>query len=239
MLANITPTSIQSGLLAREVFLPSSALYTLLDFIKDELPRWRDRNDRPKITAENSLTSQLCDHLNSAARHAKGWDILQFRTEAPDELSNSRTIDLVPKPCDATITIAGRCYCDFDTLLPIECKRLPTPKANDRDEYEYVINRNGTTGGIQRFKEGHHGAAHKLGAMIAYIQRKTRAFWNSQISDWINQLVQDGYRGWTKHDLLKLLHEDDNLKMSVLHSSHERNKGQAEIELRHLWIEMN
>jgi hypothetical protein len=43
---------------------------------------------------------------------------------------------------------------DFDPIMPIECKRLPTPKAKDRDEREYVITEGATAGGIQRFKLG-------------------------------------------------------------------------------------
>ena len=239
MLANIPPGSAQSGALSEEMHLPATSLYGLLDFITEELPRWRDRTDRKRETSETSLTSQLCAHLNSAARHSGGWDFLQFRIEEPDEQTKGRKIDLVPAPCDATVWIEGRRHVDFDPLLPIECKRLPTPKAKERDEREYVINRHASTGGIQRFKAGHHGAGHKLGAMIAYVQEETRMIWNTRVAEWIENLVAVGQPGWTAQDLLQLEHDDETLQLAVFRSSHTRENNLPEIELRHLWIEMN
>jgi hypothetical protein len=239
MLANIQHASPQSGSLSKDVHLPATSLYELLDFINDELPRWRDRHDRKEETSETSLTSQLCAHLNSATRHAVGWDYLQFRTEEPDERTKGRKLDLVAAPCGTTVWIEGRRHVDFDPLLPIECKRLPTPKDKNRDEREYVINRHGSTGGIQRFKAGHHGARHKVGAMIAYVQQETRIFWGAQVAEWIKEIVAAGQAGWTARDLLDLVRDDDTLRLAVLRSAHTRENGLPEIELRHLWVSMN
>ncbi len=238
MLADTSQASAQSGSLGKDVHLLATSLYELLGFISDELPRWRDRGDRKRETSETSLTSQLCAHLNSAARHSS-WDFLQFRIEEPDEQTKGRKIDLVPAPSDSTVWIEGRRHVDFDPLLPIECKRLPTPNGKKRDEREYVINRYASTGGIQRFKAGHHGASHKLGAMIAYVQQETRMFWNTRIAEWIKGLVESGQTGWTAKDLLQLDHDDDTQQLVVFRSSHTRENGLPEIELRHLWIEMN
>jgi hypothetical protein len=234
MLANFQHPSTQVGSLGRDVHLPATSLLELLNFVSDELPHWRDRPDRKSKTSETSLTSQLCAHLNSAARHASGWDFLQFRTEEPDEKVKGRTIDLVPAPSNATVWVEGRSYVDFDALLPIECKRLPTPNGKDRDEREYVFNRHASTGGIQRFKAGHHGAAHKLGGMIAYIQQETCVSWNTQVAQWINDLTASGQKGWTANDLLHLEQNDTARQVAILNSSHKRENGLLEIKLRHL-----
>jgi hypothetical protein len=239
MLANLQHPSARSGSLSKDVHLPATSLYELLNFITDELPRWRDRPDRKRETSETSLSSQLCAHLNSSARHSIGWDILQFRTEEPDEQAKGRKIDLVPAPCDATVWVEGRRHVDFDPLLPIECKRLPTPKDKERDEREYVFNRHASTGGIQRFKAGHHGAGHKLGAMIAYVQQETCMFWNTRVAEWINDLIASRQEGWTAQDLLRVQQDDTTRQVAVLSSSHTRLKGLPEIELRHLWVQMN
>ena len=74
--------------------------------------------------------------------------------------------------------------------------RLPTPIGKDRDEREYVINRQASTGGIQRFKAGHHGSAHGLAALIAYVQKETPKFWQKRVAGWINDLVEAGQPGW-------------------------------------------
>ena len=152
MLADFSDRHVQIGSLGKDVHLSAASLDELIEFIAGELPCWRDHPDRSEKTAETALTSQLCGHLNTVARHSAGWDILQFRIEEPDEQKKGRKIDLIASACGPTIWIDGRRCTQFDTLLPIECKRLPTPKDKDRDEREYVINRKATTGGIQRFK---------------------------------------------------------------------------------------
>nr|VFK52595.1 MAG: hypothetical protein BECKTUN1418F_GA0071002_101026 [Candidatus Kentron sp. TUN]VFK53094.1 MAG: hypothetical protein BECKTUN1418E_GA0071001_101225 [Candidatus Kentron sp. TUN] len=146
MLANY-PISAQAGKLA-EVHLPGTIRNALIDFIAEELPHWRDHPDRPLETAEEALTGYLCDHLNSAAKESTGWNWVQFRTEIRDEIKRVRKIDLVPKPCGAVLFIESRRHTQFDTLIPIECKRLPTPKGEDRDEREYVATRRKAQRGV-------------------------------------------------------------------------------------------
>lgn len=238
MLANFENVSPQVGSLSSGVQKPGTFRHELIDFIAGELPAWRDRADRKQETAETVLTSQICAHLNSTARHSPGWDILQFRVEEQDEQQKGRKIDLVASPSGTTITIEGRTHVDFDSLMPIECKRLPTPKGSGRDEREYVITSSGTTGGIQRFKDGNHGALHKVGAMIAYVQEDTAAIWESRVGGWITDLAGK-QAGWTKNDLLQLQRKDETRRLAVLNSSHERQNGLEDIELCHLWIEMS
>jgi len=239
MLANNPDTSAQVGALGSDVQTPATFRHELLNFIAGELPRWRDRRDRAKETAETILTSQLCAHLNSAAHHSNGWDVLQFRVEEPDEQHKGRKIDLVPSPRGVAMWVEGRRHTDFDSLMPIECKRLPTPKGTNRDEREYVINRNSSTGGIQRFKAGNHGGAHTFGAMIGYVQEETANFWADRIAGWIAELAATAEPGWTTKDLLRADYDDATVRVSVFRSCHQRPGGLGDIELRHVWVEMN
>ena len=239
MLADFPIVGNRTGTLSKDVQLPLSFLNELFDFIAAELPVWRDRPERKQETAETILTSQLCAHLNSACKRSNGWDILQFRPEVPDERIKGRKGDLAPAPCDAVIRIEGRVYTDFDILFPIECKRLPTPKSSDRDDREYVYSQHSTTGGIQRFKAGHHGSAHSLGAMIGYVQEDAIPQWEQRIRGWINDLANSGQAGWSKTDLLQKVSNNESLRLAVFRSFHERGSGQPMIELRHFWLEMN
>lgn len=238
MLANSLNTHAQVGTLGRDVHLKMASLYELLDFIADELPHWRDRSGLKKITSETELTSKLCGHLNSAARRSTGWDFLQFRIEETDEQRKDRKIDLIASPCDATVWVGGHCRTDFDTLLPIECKRLPTPKGKKRDEREYVISQKSSTGGIQRFKAGHHGGNHTLAAMIAYVQDETAAIWHDRITSWIEALSATGNPEWTSKDLLHIESTNEEMGLSIYHSSHTRGSELPEIKIRHIWIAM-
>jgi len=239
MLANNPDTSAQFGSLGNDVHVPATFRYELLDFIAGELPRWRDHPDRQSNTSETVLTSQLCAHLNSVARHSAGWDVLQFKVEEPDEKQKGRKIDLVASPSGTAVWIEGRRHTIFDTLMPIECKRLPTPKGEGRDKREYVINRHSSTGGIQRFKAGHHGSGHALGAMIGYVQETTATVWNRRVAGWIKGLIRTAQPGWSVKDLLRFEQRDATSRLTVLHSSHERQNSLSDIELRHLWLEMN
>jgi len=238
MLANSTAEPGPIGSFSKDVHLPATFLTELLGLIHDELPAWRDRPERKSETSETVLTSQLCAHMNSVTRRSPGWDILQFRTEEPDEEAKGRKVDLVPAPADATIWVEGRRYVDFDPLLPIECKRLPTPSKNGRDEREYVFSKSSTTGGIQRFKLGYHGAAHTLGGMIGYIQQDTCGSWNERVKEWIQQLVESGEEGWSNADILNLENDDAANRVAMLHSEHSRKPGMPHISLKHLWIQL-
>ena len=229
---------VYSGRLDLEIHLPSTAKLELLGFIAEELPRWRDHPDRPTAEAETTLTGHLCDHLNSAAYHSTVWSHVQFRTETVDETQAARTIDLTVKPRGATIVIEGRRHSQFDALFPIECKRLPTPKGTNRDEREYVVTEHGATGGIQRFKFAHHGAAHTFAAMIAYVQDQPFSHWLKQINCWINDLSKPKSL-WSDSDVLQPLSDDPATGVSTLKSCHQREDGLDECELRHLWIRMN
>jgi hypothetical protein len=238
MLADL-PIAAQAGRLEPEVQLPGTYRNALLDFIADELPRWRDHPERRPETSEIGLTDQLCDHLNSAARTSVGWSRVQFRTEVPDELRRGRAIDLAPKPCGSVLVIEGRRHTQFDTLLPIECKRLPTPKAKDRDKREYVATAAGSTGGMQRFKFGHHGAAHRAAAMIAYVQEQTFSHWLTQVNGWIQDLSSEIDSAWNASDALRPLKEDSAAGICTLRSRHQRSGGLEAIDLQHLWVRMN
>src|SRR5258708_11183140 len=207
MLAAGSNATAITGTLSGDVQKPGTFRLELIAFIAGQLPLWKNRAERKPEMAETLLNTQLCAHLNSAARHASGWDILQFRVEEADEVRRGRKTDLVAAPAGAAIIIEGRRHIDFDSLMPIECKRLPTPKGNSRDEMEYVFTHTGTTGGIQRFKDGLHGAAHTIAAMVGYIQEKDGAFWNTRVADWIGSLIGVAPR-WSQRDLLRLLGED-------------------------------
>ena len=229
-----------SGRLDREIHLPSTAKLELVGFIADELPRWRDHPDRPRAYAENTLTEHLCDHLNSAAYHSTVWSHVQFRTETVDETDARRSIDLTVKPLGAALVIEGRRHSQFDALFPIECKRLPTPKGKDRDEREYVVtDPPHTTGGIQRFKFGYHGAAHTFAAMIAYVQDQSFSYWLNQVNGWIRNLAAEPNSPWSDSDALQSLSDEPAAGVSTLKSRHRREGELDECELRHLWIRMN
>jgi hypothetical protein len=239
MLANYIAQNVKSGALRKDLHLSATSIYELINFIADELPRWRDHPDRQKKTSETELTSQLCGYLNTAARLTPGWDFLQFRTEESDEQKKGRKIDLIAAPCGPTVWIQGRRCTQFETLLPIECKRLPTPKDKNRDEWEYVINRRATTGGIQRFKAGNHGAAHALAVMIAYVQSESPDIWYKRLTAWINELDGSTHSGWSSKDLMRVDPADAKPEVAIYRSCHVREKGLPDIDIRHLWIEMN
>lgn len=237
MLADEAGHGVVSGSLTAELQRPRAWLDALVDFIADQLPLWRDRIDRPPAAGETHLTSQLCAHLNSATRKCAGWDILQFRTEEPDEVKRARRIDLVPAASGDAIWIEGRRYGDFDALLPIECKRLPIPSGDRREKREYLFTRTSTTGGIQRFKAGHHGAAHGAAVMIGYIQSESVAAWFQRFDRWIRAFVRARIDSWEPDDRLSLIRYDGTLGLAVLASRHRRPAGLSAIAVRHLWIE--
>lgn len=238
MLADEGESVGHAGSLGSGVHQSREWLSSLIRFIITALPGWRDDPTRETAAGETKLTAQLCARLNSLSRHSPGWDVLQFRREEPDEADSRRSIDLVASPSGQVILIEGREYNEYQTLLPIECKRLPTPIGKDRDEREYLISRFSSTGGVDRFKAGHHGATHAHAAMIGYVQDKDVAFWRSQIDSWIEGIVGEQVNGWSANDKLTLVEHDAGQRLAMLASNHERQFGLDPIRIDHLWIEM-
>jgi hypothetical protein len=238
VLADDQEAPVQAGELSSDLHLPGEWVSSLITFIADVMPSWRDDPTRPPQVAETGLTAQLCARLNSITRQTVGWDFLQFRREEPDLTRAGRSIDLAVAPSGAMIWIEGREYNDYSTLLPIECKRLPTPAGKDRDEREYVYSRFSTTGGVQRFKAGHHAAAHDRAAMIGYVQGEDIAFWRTKLDAWIDGLVATSCKGWSAGDKLALADHHHATRIASLRSTHRRDAGLEPIMIDHLWIEM-
>lgn len=235
MLAD-SPNIRSQGALSEGILQPEQSRVAILEFIGGELPKWRDRPGRPAVTAETRLTSQLCGHLNSAARHSPGWDGFQFRVEEGDETVLSRTMDLIASAA-GTVIVEGRSYEDYETILPIECKRLPTPSGNNRDPREYVVTDPGSTGGIQRFKEGSHASSHSRAGMIGFVQGDTLDHWYCQVQKWISELQAAGRPGWSQADELTRGPRNVSSKLDVHDSIHTR-PGRQPIYLKHFWIQM-
>ena len=230
---------VRSGQLAKEIHRPATHNLELLDFIASELPRWRDHPDRPDKENETALTEYLCNHLTSVANDSTGWSHIQFQIEAGDEAQAGRKIDLVAKPRGCVLFIENRRHSQFQSLFPIECKRLPTPKGKDRDEREYVFTKDGTTGGIQRFKFGFHGSTHNFAAMIAYVQERDFAHWLNTVNGWIGDLSKEAESPWSDADSLHSVGDASTADVCVLRSQHARQSGLSLCDLRHLWLRMN
>lgn len=237
MLADQRAVLESAGRLSGELSLPQEWRGSLLDFIANLLPVWRDDPERRAAMAETRLTAQLCSLLNSATRRAKGWDFLQFRMEEPDEVRSGRAIDLVAAPSGEVIWLEGRRHSQYDPILPIECKRLPTPSSRERDEREYLHSRHGSRGGVQRFKAGDHGAAHNHAAVIAYLQTENIVAWHQRIAAWCAELTAE-IEGWTEDDALHLNDHRATLGVARLSSTHARGRGLPAILLDHIWVQM-
>lgn len=239
MLADRGPVTASSGRLRSDVHVSAEWRLALISFIASELPIWRDDPLRPKASSESGLSAQLCGYLNGAVRLSEGWDFLQFRREEPDEVLSGRAIDLITAPSGVNIWIEGRQYTEYCSLFPIECKRLPTPTGPKRDEREYLHSRHSSTGGIQRFKNGHHGAAHQHAAMIAYIQDRDVPYWVDTMRTWVTELDNDSVSGWTTDDMLQLTSHKTSTGSAQLKSQHCRVGGLDPIHMDHMWVELD
>jgi hypothetical protein len=235
MLAN-NSDNIQTGQLEPDIHLPATAKVELMEFIAQQLPSWRDQNDRPAEDAETVLTSQLCAYLNSACYDSEAWSHVQFLPETRDETKKNRNIDMTAHPRASVLFIKGRRHSQFDPLFPIECKRLPIPA--DRDEREYVTSEPSTGGGIQRFKFGHHGASHDFAGMIGYIQENDPDFWLEKVNGWLLGLSQEGSE-WSSSDFLEPTGKDSVGRCCRYKSHHVRSGRLNDIVLHHVWISMN
>ena len=75
--------------------------------------------------------------------------------------------------------------------------------------------------------------------MIGYVQADSPAIWRSRLDSWIKELDGSVHAGWTANDQLRIYPEDIKPDLTIYRSSHTREKGLPDIDIRHLWIEMN
>jgi hypothetical protein len=215
--------------------------HEIVAFIERELPVWRDRPERPKCDDEPHLNEFLCGHLNSASRR-QCFDSVQFLPE-PVQAAGRRG-DIAVKPL-GTISVEGRAYYDFEQLLPIECKRLPTPPDSRRSDLEYVHGLQGhRTGGIERFKHGLHGPTNQNALMIAYVQAETFTHWLTAINRRLAKLATDGVDDgiWNPSEPLSSCTSTQSADVHRLKSCHRRLRppcASDHVEMEHIWLLMN
>jgi len=212
---------------------------TIIDFIYQQLPIWRDDPDRPLEQSEHKLNSQLSKFLNSHAR--KDFPMICFSHEEP-QYSN-RDVDISALP-DEKMIIGVHIYTKYDPVLVVECKRLPAPSLDREREYVTGTEPNKISGGIQRFKLGLHGSKHDLAAMIGYIQNHTARQWYIKVNSWILELVKNPIGDgcvWFDDETLNSFEGNASKGIYSCHSIHSRtcNIVNNKIELYHLWIAMN
>lgn len=209
----------------------------IVTFIEQELPVWRERQKHRSITDEANLNQTLCVHLNSASRR-QCFDAVQFLQEPLQDASRRADIGVMPL---GTIMVEGRCYEDYEQLLPIECKRLPTPRDNKRSDCEYVHGMPGhRTGAIERFKHRLHGPANDRAMIIGYVQSESFDHWLATINARLTKFAADGVDEglWSPVEILSALARSNRNDLQRLESTHRRPNSSA-VHIRHLWIGMN
>ncbi len=213
-----------------------ASILSIISFMCEQLPLWRDDPDRVDEASEPKLNSQLSKFLDCQAREY--FPMFRFNHEEPQQ--RNRSIDISVSPV-ANMVIEANTYTKYDPVLVIECKRLPSPEPEREREYVSSPSPNNITGGIQRFKLGLHGAKYDLAAMVGYIQDRTDEGWIDIINKWIKELaarpIGDGC-GWADDEILYLLESNAETGIIKCSSKHRRTANNGKIELRHIWITM-
>jgi len=215
---------------------PDQLTQSTLAFVYQQLPAWRDDPDRPVEVSEPKLNLQLCKFLDSQA--CNNFPMIRFDHE--EYQYARRSVDLSASPVEATV-IDVKLYSIYDPFLVFECKRLPAPR-NDR-EREYVTGGKKSSGGIQRFKLGLHGAKLDLVAIIGYIQAQDAQHWHTTINRWISSLSHGKITDecvWGRNEKLGALEEDAAKGTASCRSVHGRT-GRVlsnRVVIQHLWVIM-
>lgn len=215
---------------------PGGVKQKTLEFIQRQLPAWRDDPHRLQTDAEEELNSQLCKFLNHSAR--REFPMVLFERE--ERQTKRRRVDLSASvsPLESNCAvIEGKTHTIYDPFLVLECKRLPAPER--RREREYVVGTKTTSGGLQRFKLGLHGAKLRAAGMIAYVQNHSLSEWFSTINGWIDELTESDDPAWSNDDRLRNLAVDAAGRAARCESLHSRVDSESpQIHFTHLWIDM-
>lgn len=230
-----------SGRITRGPLPDDNLVPKTLEFVRTQLPNWRDDFKRPKSESEKSLNSTLCDFLEHRRREI--LPMARFKHESPQYWS--RTVDIGVHGTDDETLIDASTYSLYEPFLVIECKRLPAPGGKDRvQEYVTGTTENGSpTGGIQRFKLGLHGSNVRTAILVGYIQENDPNHWHRTINKWIQDLTKSNPNDslqWRDNEKLSKPQSESDTSTHCLKSEHPRlaPNSQLPIELHHYWIVM-
>jgi hypothetical protein len=241
MIADESPKTPTIGTPDSEVLDAGAFHEKIVAFIEQELPVWRDRPELSQVTDEPNLNQSLCLHLDKASRR-HCFDSIRFLQEPLQ--TSGRNADIGVIPLD-NIMVEGVCYHDFEQLLPIECKRLPTPPGSRRSDLEYVHGLPGhRTGGIERFKHGLHGPTNQHALMIAYVQAESFAHWLTAINARLTKLATDRADDgiWNPTEPLSSCTSAHGAEVHRFKSCHRRLSppcSSDKVEMEHIWLQMN
>ena len=241
MIADESPQNPAIGTPDSEVLDAGAFHEKIVAFIEQELPVWRGRPELSQVTDEPKLNQSLCLHLDKASRR-QGFDSIRFLQEPLQTSGRNADIGVVPMD---NIMVEGICYHDFEQLLPVECKRLPTPPDSRRSDLEYVHGVLGhRTGGIERFKHGLHGPTNHHALIIAYVQAKCFAHWLTAINARLAKLATEEVDGgiWNPAEPLSHGTSTHSVDTQRFKSCHRRLKppcSSSKIEVEHIWLRMN
>jgi hypothetical protein len=244
MVTMATHPKLRIGSIGRLAYQPAAddgPVPKILDFVRSQLPAWRDDPKRPAHSAERLLNSSLCDFLDNRAR--SGCSMVRFKHEAPQ--AAGRTVDIGVHGTEESTFIGAHGYTIYEPFIVIEAKRLPAPD-NDR-EHEYVTGNYKASGrpagGIQRFKLGLHGGNVQTAAIIGYVEQNSTRYWFERINQWIIDLVTgkrvDGC-AWNQTGKLEELVCNEEQRTSTAVSRHQRSSTclTPSIRIHHLWVVM-
>lgn len=202
-------------------------------------------------TAKPRNEKDLCAELGKRLNFASSSELFSFYPEDPENESCSRTLDYGVYQ-RIQLLVGSRLLGATDRLYGIEAKRLPThtsPIDQPEREREYVVGHwkfhaspnKRISGGIERFKEGLHGADLEHVGMIAFVQYHDSRHWFSEINHWISDLVRiqrlKSHRAnWTHSDLLWGKSQRCP-RFAEYHSIHERYN-RTPVRIAHFWLSL-
>ena len=210
----------------------------IIAYLDERLPDFpkffRDRFSNIYLNASEPIISQwLCTFLNTF-REANEAILFEFGREfkksryavdfAVIDVKSFKESTEEPKP-----------------FFTIEAKRLPAPKKNKKDnnrEKEYI---EGNSGGVERYKRGHHGAGLSQSAIVGYIQKENCSHWFNEINKWIKDLESksDSSIQWNSSDLLKEVKDFGKTRKYNSQNTRIINSEKDSIELHHYLMELS
>jgi hypothetical protein len=246
---DFNPDATCSGVVARFGEL-HEVVDRIEEFLRKTLPHLLTvispvRKNSSKPRNEKDLCAELGKRLNFAA----SGELFRFYPEDPENESCTRTLDYGVQP-QLQFVVGSRVVGAMDRLYAIEAKRLPThtsPIDQPEREREYVVgdwklrssSSKRISGGIERFKEGLHGAALERVGMIAFLQKNDSKHWLGEVNRWITDLIhspslKSHQARWTSSDILGEVGAE-TAGVTELVSIHERTI-LPPIHIAHFWL---
>lgn len=205
---------------------------TVLRYVLEKLPDFIETENGKNWMNEDVCTENLVVHLNCCL--SSNYPFVFTRESIEKKRKGHKPKVDIGVYTKKILRIDANHYSEKERFFAFEAKIMGVKEKHRDTEYVYGLDRNNqpnNAGGIERFKKNIHCHELKYAGMLGYIRKETAEFWLNKTNELITTYANSS-------ETLKFEKKDSTNNIQMFISNHERNNGNEQIILYHIWFSL-